>query len=195
MAKKDETIQVPEDVLPGVQEEVINESPSPEVPDVPVNEEPVTEGNTEVVEGTPVQDTPVQNTPSENEENVYDPEDFYNPDNEVPSSEEVVSPNQEETRIEGQEQADGTPFPKAIPEDEDPNAEPISQPIRTNTPAKIGLVNRTNKAIAVYLRRDSFMLGPSARTGLDYTRNEIKSVNHLTLNQAVAKGLVAILRG
>lgn len=185
MAKKDETIQVPEDVLPGVQEEVINESPSPEVPNVPANEEPVTEGSTEVVEGTP----------SEGEENVYDPEDFYNPDNEVPSSEEVSSPNQEETRIEGQEQIDGTPFPKAIPEDEDPNAEPVSQPIRTNTPAKIGLVNRTNKAIAVYLRRDSFMLGPSARTGLDYTRNEIKSVNHLTLNQAVAKGLVAILRG
>ena len=58
----------------------------------------------------------------------------------------------------------------------------------------IGLVNRRNHSITVVLKKDSFVLSPSARTGKDYKQDDIVSVNGLSLQRAVSSGLCAILR-
>lgn len=69
----------------------------------------------------------------------------------------------------------------------------VAQETRTmNT--NIGLVNRRNHAITVVLKRDSFVLSPSARTGKDYTQTDIITVNGMTLQGAVSAGLCSIIR-
>lgn len=58
----------------------------------------------------------------------------------------------------------------------------------------IGLVNRRNHGITVVLKKDSFVLSPSARTGKDYKQDDIVSVNGLSLQKAVSSGLCALIR-
>lgn len=69
----------------------------------------------------------------------------------------------------------------------------VAQETRTmNT--NIGLVNRRNHVITVVLKRDSFVLSPSARTGKDYKQTDIITVNGMTLQGAVSAGLCSIIR-
>lgn len=58
----------------------------------------------------------------------------------------------------------------------------------------VGIINRKNYNITIVLKKDSFVLSASAKTGKDYKQSDIVSVNGLSLQKAISSGLCAILR-
>lgn len=58
----------------------------------------------------------------------------------------------------------------------------------------IGLANRTQHNVVVELTKDSVMLAPSKRTNKEFDQCKIRSVNGLSLQTAVSKGIVSIIR-
>lgn len=91
--------------------------------------------------------------------------------------------------MEEKEEMVVAPTPKAVPEEGSGNP-----PVRVGDEPKIGLINRKNHSITVSFKKDSTVLSAGGRTGLDYFQKDIKAVNGMTLKQAVAKGVCAILR-
>lgn len=78
------------------------------------------------------------------------------------------------------------------PAPESPKAPKVQT--RSSGTALIGIANRRNSSIIVNLKKDSFVLSAGARTGKDYKQTDIVSINNMTLQQAVMKGICAILR-
>lgn len=70
-------------------------------------------------------------------------------------------------------------------------------PVKTRTvtgTGKVGIANRKNFSITVTTKKDSFVISAGAKTGLDYNQSDILTVNNLSLQQAIMKGLCTILR-
>lgn len=102
-----------------------------------------------------------------------------------------ASPTDEVMEV-GQPAPEQMEVPAPAPKQEVPKTPQVQT--RTSGTSLIGLANRRNSSIIVNLKKDSFVLSAGARTGKDYKQSDIVSVNNMTLQQAVMKGICAILR-
>lgn len=69
-----------------------------------------------------------------------------------------------------------------------------TQTIRSAGKPMIGIANRKNSSIIINLKKDSLVLSAGAKTGKDYYQSDIMSIDNMTLQQAVLKGICTILR-